>query len=102
MLHSYGDLILARWKQYTPKRRAELLNEASPVVFHIPSPEFLDNIDASDDTTNAFASWLDTAEFSEDRMRLMSLLHVRSEYGPEQWAAFDTRSAWLACHKQTG
>lgn len=34
-------------------------------------------------------------------MRLMSLLHVRSEYGPEQWAAFDTRSAWLAC-RQTG
>jgi hypothetical protein len=33
------------------------------------------------------------AELSEDRMRLMSLLHVRSEHGPEQWAAFDTRSS---------
>jgi hypothetical protein len=98
MLHSHGDLILARWKKYPPKRRMELLTRASS-VFHVCPPELLEGLDASDDCANVFVSWLNTAEFSEDRMRLMSLLHVRSEYGPEQWAAFDTRSAWLACQQ---
>ena len=91
MLHSHGDLILARWKKYTPKRRTELLKEASPTVFDIPSLESHDKFTSSHDTATAFASWLNTAELSGDRMRLMPVLHVRSEYGPEQWAAFDTR-----------
>jgi hypothetical protein len=98
MLRSHGDLILARWKKYTPKRRAELLDKAS-ALFAVPSRKFLDGLDASEDHANVYVSWLDIAEFSEDRMRLMSLLHVRSEYGPEQWAAFDTRSSWLACQQ---
>jgi hypothetical protein len=104
MLRSHGDLILGRWKKYSPKRRAELLNKALPAEFHECSPELLDELDEFDapvDCANVFVSWLDTAKLSEDRMRLMSLLHVRSEYGPERWAAFDTRSAWLAC-QQTG
>jgi hypothetical protein len=102
MLHSHGDLILARWKKYTPKRRTELLKKASPTVLDIPSLEPHDKFTSSHDTATAFASWLNTAELGGDRMRLMSVLHVRSEYGPEQWAAFDTRSAWLACHKHAG
>jgi len=102
ILHSHDDLILARWKKYSPRKRSELLTKASPVVFHIPPPEFLDKLNTSNDGANLYASWLDVAEFAEDRMRLMSLLHVRCEYGPEQWAAFDTRSAWLACRTQTG
>jgi hypothetical protein len=98
MLRSHGDLILARWRKYNPKRRAELLNKASS-LFTVPSRKFLDELDASEDHANVFVSWLDVAELSEDRMRLMSLLHVRSEHGPEQWAAFDTRSALLACQQ---
>lgn len=96
MLHSHGDLILARWKKYSPKRRLELLNKAS-TMFSPPSSE---PFGGPEDSANTYFSWLDTTGFSEDRMRLMSLLHVRSEYGPEQWAAFDTRSTWLACHKK--
>jgi hypothetical protein len=35
MLRSHGDLILARWRKYNPKRRAELLNKASS-LFTVP------------------------------------------------------------------
>lgn len=97
MLHSHGDLILARWKKYSPKRRAELLTKASPSVFI--RCDLLGRLDPSQDCANTYISWLNTNHFSEDRMRLMSFLHARSEYGPEQWAAFDTRSAWLCCQK---
>jgi hypothetical protein len=102
MLHSHGDLILRRWKKYSPERRTELLTKASPFVFQkIRSLEFLDGPGSLGDSAHRYISWLDVVDFSKDRMRLMSLLHVRSEHGPEQWAAFDTRSAWLACRQTT-
>lgn len=30
-------------------------------------------------------------------MKLLSLIHVRSEYRSNQWAVFDTRSTWMEC-----
>jgi len=35
--------------------------------------------------------WIYIQEFAENPMRLMSLLHCRSEYTSRDWAAFDTR-----------
>lgn len=43
-----------------------------------------------------FAKWLNSStipQFAQDRMKLLSMLHVRSEYRPQQWATFDTLSA---------
>ena len=38
--------------------------------------------------------WLEPDAFSEDRMKLMYLIHIRSEFDAALWAVFDTRSNW--------
>jgi hypothetical protein len=100
MLLSHGDAVLKKWnkKGNTQKRRAELLSKASPKLFNA-RPEPLTDEPGALSFANPHLPWLDPAAFSQDRMRLLSLLHVRSEYGPDQWAAFDTRSGCFACSK---
>jgi hypothetical protein len=88
MLLSHGDAVLKKWnkKGNTQKRRAELLSKASPKLFNARPEPSTDNPGALS-FANPHLPWLDPAAFSQDRMRLLSLLHVRSEYGPDQWAA---------------
>ncbi|KAK5123159.1 hypothetical protein LTR85_003357 [Meristemomyces frigidus] len=42
-----------------------------------------------------YAEWLKLEDFMEDRMRLLSLLHVRTAHTPAEWALFDTRSSMI-------
>ena len=93
LLLSHGDVILSRWKKYSRVKREKLLSEAS-MFFRLPPRK----VDAE---TNPFGPrpmvheaipGLVTDGFFQDYMKLLSLLHVRSEYLPDRWAAFDCRS----------
>lgn len=35
--------------------------------------------------------------FAEDRMKLLSLMHVRAAYPPVAWALLDTRESFITC-----
>jgi hypothetical protein len=90
VLLAHGDVVLSRWKLLGREERMKVLIRASPTLFQ-----------RSDTTTTSGAPklirWLDSAAFSQDSMRLLSLLHLRSEHGPERWAVFDTRSTSELC-----
>jgi hypothetical protein len=89
-----GDTILSRWKDYNKETRSKMLVEASSQLFQ---PPCLDGIEPDGRLT-----WeVDLAALSEDHMKLLSLLHVRSEYNPDQWTSFDTRSTHGVC-RQSG
>lgn len=100
-LASHGDVILGRWKKYSPEKRAAILRASAKDAFHgawqvveawKPDPE----ADPWGHTEPCISciGWLtqsDIVQLAEDRARLMSLLHVRCAYEPQEWAAFDTR-----------
>jgi len=70
----------------------KVLLRASPTLFQVTDPNA-----CSCCSVTRLVLWLDSAAVSQDSMRLLSLLHVRSEYSPDRWAAFDTLSASAVC-----
>lgn len=104
-LITHGDVILARWKEYGGDARAELLCKASDSLF----PDLSDyesiakqqDLELDREKTRGLVPWLEVTSFSQDFMKLLSLLHVRTEYGPEQWATFNTRSSYYAFSEDT-
>jgi len=102
-LSSHGDTILKRWKKYSYERRASVLRAGAKDVFMgvyeqveawRPDPA-ADPLEVGEPYV-ACIDWLGRQEIEQlakDHTRLLALLNVRSEYGPEQWATFDTRSA---------
>jgi hypothetical protein len=95
VLASHGDLVISRWKKLSLAKRRELLSTASPMLF---GPQSVGP------ATSRIEMWqeggviheaipgIEANGFVQDWIKLISLLHVRCEYGPSQWAAFDTRS----------
>jgi len=94
VLHSHGDVVLSRWSKFSQEKRAKLLQAAAPVWCSPPPPELSSRLDVwgTKRVVNPVVPWFDAVSFAQDRMKLLSLLHVRCEYDPSQWAAFDTRS----------
>lgn len=101
-LVSHGDVVLSRWKKYSHGKRATLPRAVSSETFKDwHQIETFRSNPASDPWEQKRGSigcirWLNSSsigQLSQDRMRILSLLHVRSEYEPQQWAALDTRSA---------
>lgn len=95
-LKTHGDVILSSWSQKSVEKPKALLLEVDWVFSDIPS-----NVRKTDKRTSftpypsghsncAWGHWFDTGIFARDRMRLMSLLHARTEYSLDQWAMFDT------------
>ncbi|KAK5114400.1 hypothetical protein LTR85_010222 [Meristemomyces frigidus] len=115
-LQSHGDLILTRWTKKSKEKRALVLSSAAPEVFgQWPQPpQSKDSADyerrpgdlfAPEDILPCveqrysicpFADWLEIQGFMEDRMKLLSLLHLRTEFPPPDWAVFDIRGTSFA------
>ncbi|KAK4543640.1 hypothetical protein LTR36_005285 [Oleoguttula mirabilis] len=120
-LQTHGGLILNRWTKKSKEKRAVMFSTCLPGVFgDWPRPsrqkmlaELAEMQLLDDDTARQavaelpwlqqrystvmfpFAEWLKLEDFIEDCMRLLSLLHARTQYTPAAWALFDTRSSML-------
>jgi hypothetical protein len=90
MLMSHGDVIHSRWKKLTQEKRAKVLAAASDLFQSSPARS------AWHMERNALVNWADITSFSQDSMKLLSLLHVRTSFESRLWAAFDTRSSSVA------
>jgi len=104
MISSHGDVILSRWKKFSQAKRAKLLNTAAPEILLSPLCEpadYITSLDPKIEVGHAAIPGRETNGFGHDYMKLLSLLHVRSEYDPSQWAAFDTRSTQSLCSQST-
>jgi hypothetical protein len=65
-ISTHGDLILSRWSKKSKNRNRDVLGAA-----------------------NNLPSWLQIEDLIEDRMKLISLLHVRTTFSSEHWTTFD-------------
>ncbi|KAK4950715.1 hypothetical protein LTR10_010708 [Elasticomyces elasticus] len=77
VLKTHGDLILARWSTAELDRRP---NDGTWLL-------------RRSGKTFAGATWLDIQLLAEDRMKLLSLLHLRSTYPASAWALTDTKDS---------
>lgn len=86
LLKTHGDHVLRRWSKKTKKQRAILLSTAAKSCFGEINPT------SSTLSTDGWiwGPWLRPSDFAEDRMLLLSLLHVRTAFPIQEWAAFDT------------
>jgi hypothetical protein len=128
VLKTHGDLILSRWTKKSKDKRGKVLGSVAtscfgtwPRLLESGISELLDNVDLGQDidhvkatiaatpnfrdiviggfSGNVFGAYKDITEFTEDRMNLLSFLHVRSTYAPGEWAMFDaveTKRAFVA------
>jgi hypothetical protein len=96
MLQSHGEFIETRWRKITRTKRADLLTSASPGLFPVGACERLEQLGLwkRDTIGHVNMPWLEPDAFSKDRMKLIHLIHVRSEFDAARWAIFDTRSNW--------
>jgi hypothetical protein len=118
VLKTHGDLILSRWTKKSKDKRGKVLGSVATDCFGTwprlsesgiselldkvdftrnldpamaaiaAAPDFRDNI-IGKFSGNTFGAYIDITEFTEDRMKLLSFLHVRSAYAPGDWAMFD-------------
>lgn len=86
-LKTHGNLTLERWSKKTKKQRGLLLSTTAKSVFGEWDPI---SLSLSKDQSWIWGPWLTPSEFAEDRMRLLSLLHVQTVIPPKDWLAFDT------------
>jgi hypothetical protein len=103
-LRTHGDLILSRWSKKSQDKRGITLNAAAPFCFTSWPPEQATSIvpdehagdymrwhpSRAKETHWSYAWWMLARLFAEDRMKLISLLHLRTEYPSQTWAMFDT------------
>lgn len=107
VLLSHGDVILSRWKKYSQDKRAKLLGTASmlfsPVMATVREATQLrqGNAWGTKRSCMPLFPWAEPDAFAQDSMKLLSLLHVRSEYAPSRWAALDTQSTWRMCIQES-
>jgi hypothetical protein len=74
---THGDLILSRWSKKSKDKLRSWLGAA-----------------------NSLPSWLQTSVLIEERMKLISLLHVRTTFSSEHWTAFDAIESGASFNKE--
>lgn len=103
-LKSHGDLILKRWTKKSKDKRGTLLSSAARVCFGTWSPQNR-KLGLTEEESDIFGpisfsvlfgtggggASINIEEFAEDKIKLLSLLHVRSSHAPRDWAMFDSR-----------
>lgn len=89
LLASHGDAIWSAWNQYSQQKRKDVLTSASAIITTASWKR-----GSWIEKNNMLIKWLELESLSQD-MKLLSLLHLRTEYEPHLWAAFDTRSSYL-------
>lgn len=106
-LQTHGDLILSRWSKKSKDKRGALLSTAAelcfgpwpPVSCKDPMPEdccLLWIPEKMDVNCSTFAPWMRVTNFAEDRKRLLTLLHLRTEHSLQSWAMHDTMESEVA------
>jgi len=112
-LETHGDLILTRWSKKSMAKRADILSTAAPGIFgewprKLRQRAYAEWAEAQPEkaaTENdrylpslqqrysicPWAEWLEIEDFMQGLMKLLSLLHLRTEYASADWALFDTR-----------
>jgi hypothetical protein len=100
-LHTHGDLILSRWSKKSKEKRGALLSTAAGFCFGAwPPVTFTDPLPSTPLTAWCdkecrefvwpYACWIRAKDFAEDRMRLLTLLHLRTEHSLQSWVMHDT------------
>lgn len=100
-LQKFGDLIASRWSKKSIDKRGQLLCASAGFCFGewppVLSTETLSKThlsawfpEESRKTSSPYASWIQAKEFAEDRSKLLTLLHLRTEHSPQSWAMYDT------------
>jgi hypothetical protein len=103
-LQSHGDLILSRWSKKSRDKRGTMLSTATNWCFGSWPPQLdLDPVpeeykddymtwhpERASQTHWSYAWWILVKDFAEDRMKLMRLLYLRTEYPSQAWTMFDT------------
>jgi hypothetical protein len=74
---THGDLILSRWSKKSKDKLRSWLGAA-----------------------NSLPSWLQTSVLIEERMKLISLLYVRTTFSSEHWTAFDAIESGASFNKE--
>ncbi|KAK4889797.1 hypothetical protein LTR27_011414 [Elasticomyces elasticus] len=95
VLETHGDLILARWSKKSRDKRTAILE--STKVFGGTAQLDRGSNDGtwmrSSGRAFAGATWLDIQLLAEDRMKLLTLLHLRTAYPASAWALTDTKES---------
>lgn len=92
-LTTHGDTFLSRWKKWTRVKRGTLLEKAFSEIF--PTRWVLPQVDynpAMSDRSLRGAlllNYLSIDLLKEDPLALPKLLHFRTHFSPEDWAAWD-------------
>jgi hypothetical protein len=76
---THGDLILSRWSKKSKNKNRDVLGAA-----------------------NNLPSWLQIEDLIEDRMKLISLLHVRTTFSSEHWTTFDAIESGASFGQENG
>ncbi|KAK5701128.1 hypothetical protein LTR17_022850 [Elasticomyces elasticus] len=95
VLETHGDLILARWSKKSRDKRTVLL-ESTKIFGGTAELDRRPNDSTwmqSSGRIFAGATWLDIQLLAEDRMKLLSLLHLRTAYPASAWALTDTKES---------
>ncbi|KAE9982495.1 hypothetical protein BLS_005926 [Venturia inaequalis] len=116
-LKQHADLVVSRWKKKSKAKRLALLQELADLApFRWASVHFMNMHNPRCDCRQGkikvrsqkydrlvgtyqdtwLTPYLDQATLSEDPLRLLSLLHVRSAFQPEEWVMFDKWHVTLA------
>ena len=103
MLQTHGDLIASRWAKKSIDKRGQLLCATAEFCFgewppgstrqREKSPEDYFTAwfpEESKKRQTAYALWIHAKDFAEDRSKLLTLLHLRTEYPPQSWAMYDS------------
>ncbi|KAJ4044767.1 hypothetical protein NW761_008317 [Fusarium oxysporum] len=100
----FGDVLLSRWKKRSQAKRAVLLKEAAPDLeeqqWFLPRYTYMRErfyIHARSPTRRRqlLLPWLNAQVLKTNPAVLFALLHYRTAYSPQSWAAFDSRQLTL-------
>ncbi|KAH7150598.1 hypothetical protein DER46DRAFT_613672 [Fusarium sp. MPI-SDFR-AT-0072] len=103
-INVYGDVLLSRWKKRSQAKREALLKEAAPELeedqWLLPRYTYLRErlyIYARSPTRRRqlLLPWLNVQVMKTNPAVLFALLHYRTAYSPQHWAAFDSRQLTL-------
>lgn len=104
-VNTHGNTIIKRWKKKSRDKRSATLLAAFPNIFPEKWNAAVVNYDYANVTWRKvleyrealLAPWLNLPELRDDPLKLLALVHFRTQFAPEAWVAFDkvrSRSTW--------
>lgn len=104
MTNNHGNAILKKWRRDQQYRRktlqkvkADIYPTRDPLLNMLGTPNSTSSEDLADNRMALLLPYINLEDLIEDSSHLISLLHNRSRYPPEQWVPFDNsqlQPAW--------